>query len=109
MLEAMTQASAWLIRASEDFAHSMVVLKEARNVKYANFLAPGDTLTVNCEITKHDETQTKLKVKGTVDDELYVKRKLRSLFNLLRQPGAADEDGSPAIAANISEARAQQN
>jgi len=33
MLEALTQASAWLIRVSEDFSHSIVVLKEARNVK----------------------------------------------------------------------------
>ncbi|MGD9644825.1 MAG: beta-hydroxyacyl-ACP dehydratase, partial [Pirellulales bacterium] len=30
MLEAMTQAGAWLVRASEDFRHSMVVLREAR-------------------------------------------------------------------------------
>ena len=29
MLEAMTQASAWLIRASENFANSMVVLRES--------------------------------------------------------------------------------
>ena len=29
MLEAMYQASAWLIRKSEDFAHTMVVLREA--------------------------------------------------------------------------------
>ena len=30
MLEAMYQASAWLVRQSEGFAHSMVVLKEGR-------------------------------------------------------------------------------
>ena len=41
MLEAMTQASAWLIRTSEDFAHSMVTLKQAGNVKYGHFLEPG--------------------------------------------------------------------
>src|SRR5438045_4046552 len=33
MLEAMTQAGAWLIGAREDFAHSAVLLKEARNGK----------------------------------------------------------------------------
>jgi 3-hydroxyacyl-[acyl-carrier-protein] dehydratase len=27
MLEAMTHAGAWLVRVSEDFAHSMVLLK----------------------------------------------------------------------------------
>ena len=46
MLEAMTQAAAWLVRDSEDFAHSIVVLKEACNVKYGQFArtwtdAPG--------------------------------------------------------------------
>jgi 3-hydroxyacyl-[acyl-carrier-protein] dehydratase len=112
MLEAMTQASAWLIRASEDFAHSIVVLKEARNVKYANFLAPGETLTVTAEIIKHDERETSLKVMGLCGEEtnvsgrlvlrrynladehpdrtgtdLYVKRELRKLFALLYPQG----------------------
>ena len=32
MLEAMTQAGAWLVRHSEDFAHTMVVLKQINNV-----------------------------------------------------------------------------
>ncbi|HWC90817.1 MAG TPA: beta-hydroxyacyl-ACP dehydratase, partial [Pirellulales bacterium] len=41
MLESLTQTGAWLVRASEDFAHSMVLLKEARNVKFANFVVPG--------------------------------------------------------------------
>ncbi|MCA9247088.1 MAG: beta-hydroxyacyl-ACP dehydratase [Planctomycetales bacterium] len=76
MLEAMTQASAWLIRASEDFAHSVVTLKEARNVKYANFLSPGQTLRIEAEIQKQDDQQTKLKVEGTVDGKLYVSGRL---------------------------------
>ena len=33
MLEAMTQAAAWTIRLGEDFAHSIVVLRSAKNVK----------------------------------------------------------------------------
>ncbi|HEX5445871.1 MAG TPA: 3-hydroxyacyl-ACP dehydratase FabZ family protein, partial [Pirellulales bacterium] len=50
MLEAMTQAAAWLVRVSDDFAHSMVVLKEARNVKYNQFVEPGQTLSVTAEL-----------------------------------------------------------
>src|SRR5215471_14129146 len=64
MLEAITQASAWLIRASENFAHSMVVLREARNVKYADFVMPGQTLQVQAEIISQTATETKLKVQG---------------------------------------------
>jgi len=37
MLETMFQAGLWLVRKTEDFAHSMVVLKEARNVKFSGF------------------------------------------------------------------------
>ena len=37
MLEAATQAAAWLLRLSENFAHSVITLKEARNIKYADF------------------------------------------------------------------------
>ena len=41
MLEAMTQAAAWTIRLGEDFAHSIVVLRQAKNVKYGDFVEPG--------------------------------------------------------------------
>ncbi len=32
MLEAATQAAGWLLRLSEDFAHSIILLKEAKNI-----------------------------------------------------------------------------
>ena len=73
MLEAMTQAAAWLLRASEDFAHSMVVLKEARNVKYGQFVEPGQTLLVTAEVTGETDRLTKLKAWGTVDGETAVR------------------------------------
>ena len=76
MLEAMTQAGAWLIRASEDFAHGVVTLKEARNVKYSNFVAPGQTLTVTAEITQQDSRLTKFKAEGAVDGEVQLSGRL---------------------------------
>ena len=76
MLEAMTQASAWLIRASEDFAHSTVVLQAARNVKYASFVEPGQTLTVTAEIIEQGPRITKLKAQGRVGDTLTVAARL---------------------------------
>jgi len=112
MLEAATQASAWLIRHSEDFAHSMVVLRQAKNVKYGQFVEPGQTLTVTAEIVKQNETETKLKTRGTVNGRNAVqgrlvlsrynladanpnregmdralKRELRKAFSLLFRPG----------------------
>jgi len=76
MLEAMTQAGAWLVRVSEDFAHSMVVLKQAANVKYGQFLEPGQTLTITAEILKQDEEETTLKARGTVDERVIVSARL---------------------------------
>jgi len=76
MLEAMTQASAWLVRVSEDFAHSMVVLRQANNIKYAQFVEPGQTLAVTAEIIKSGEGETKLKVYGTVNGRIIVNGRL---------------------------------
>jgi 3-hydroxyacyl-[acyl-carrier-protein] dehydratase len=67
MLEAMFQASAMLVYKSEDFLHSTILLKQARNVKYADFVQPGQTLTVHAEILKQDDLLTTITSGGTVD------------------------------------------
>ena len=83
MVESMFQAAAWLIRKSENFANSMVVLKEIRNLKCADFVAPGQSLVVTAEIIKQDETTTTLKAQGTVNDNLAVAgRLIVERFNL---------------------------
>lgn len=113
VLEAMTQAGAWLIRATEDFAHSMVVLKEARAVKYGHFVEPGQTLQVTAEIVGQTDRETTFKARGTINGRVVVgarlvlerynlaenrpdrasvdetvKQEMRSLFALLWQPDA---------------------
>jgi 3-hydroxyacyl-[acyl-carrier-protein] dehydratase len=94
MLEAMTEAGAWLVRASEDFAHSMVVLKAAENVKYGQFVEPGQTLTVLAEIVSVDAAETKLKVRGSVDGRTTVSgRLILARYNLAdANPDHADAD-----------------
>jgi len=94
MLEAMTQATAWLIRATDDFAHSMVVLKEARNVKYGQFVEPGQTLSVTAEIISHTEGETTVKARGVVDGRTAVRARLvLARYNLVdRHPDRAVTD-----------------
>ena len=41
LLEGLIESASWLVRVSQNFAHSMVLLEQARNVKYRDFLAPG--------------------------------------------------------------------
>lgn len=93
MLETLIQASAWLIRVSEDFAHSMVILKQARGVKFASFVNPGQTLVVSAEITGQDESETKLKARGTLDGAVAVSAKL-----VLQRYNLADGDSRQADA-----------
>jgi 3-hydroxyacyl-[acyl-carrier-protein] dehydratase len=92
MLEAMTQAGAWLVRASEDFAHSMVTLKEARNVKYASFVEPGQTLRITAEILSQDEREVKLKTLGTVGETQVVSARL-----VLERYNLGDQDPVQAV------------
>ena len=73
MIEAMTQASAWLIRVGENFAHSVVVLKETKSVKFGQFLQPGQTLVVKAKITSDSETETVLKTEGTIDGQVRIR------------------------------------
>ena len=61
MLQSMLQASIWLVRKTENFAHSVVHLKQARNVKYADFMEPGQKLTIVATILKEEEQYTTLK------------------------------------------------
>jgi 3-hydroxyacyl-[acyl-carrier-protein] dehydratase len=100
MLEAMTQAAAWTIRLGEDFAHSIVVLRAARNVKYGDFVEPGRVLTVRAEVVSQDATRTKVKASGMVGErtsltarlelERYNLADMRRLWSVLNPPRRDD-------------------
>jgi 3-hydroxyacyl-[acyl-carrier-protein] dehydratase len=94
MLESMYQACAWLVRKSEDFAHAMVVLREVRNVKFSNFVEPGQVLVVKATIVKQNDDTTTLKAEATVDGKTAVSAKLvLERYNLAdRYPTRAASD-----------------
>jgi 3-hydroxyacyl-[acyl-carrier-protein] dehydratase len=87
MLEAMYQAAAWLIRATDDFSHSVVLLKEARNVRYSGFVRPGETLRVSAQIQKREDCQTTIKAIGQIGDKKVVSARL-----VLLQRNLADDN-----------------
>ena len=83
MLEALTQAAAWLLHRKHDFACSMAVLKEAKNVKYGQFVAPGDALRVEVEFFKPTETGATFKATGLVRTETALTARIElAYFNL---------------------------
>src|ERR1700733_12061135 len=83
MLEALTQAGAWLIRDLEDFAHSVIVLKQAKTIKYGSFVEPGRQLQLRVDLVSHSETETTFKGSGVIDGQEMVKGRVTlTRFNL---------------------------
>ena len=76
MLEALFQASMWLIHATDNFQHSMLTLDEVRNVKFADFMQPGQVLTVTVEWDKSDDESVKVKATGMRGDVVAVSGRL---------------------------------
>jgi 3-hydroxyacyl-[acyl-carrier-protein] dehydratase len=67
MLQALVEAGAWLLRLSEDFKHSMIVLREAKNVKYGSFVEPGRQLNIAVELSEKDDCLATFRGRGEVD------------------------------------------
>jgi 3-hydroxyacyl-[acyl-carrier-protein] dehydratase len=83
MLEALTQAGSWLLHKRSGFAKSIAVLKEARNVKYGNFVAPGNYLRVEVELNKLTEAGASFKAQGTVGNSTALAARIElAYFNL---------------------------
>ena len=96
MLQALVEAGAWLLRASDDFRHSITVLREARGVKYGSFMEPGRQMTIIVELAEQDADYATLKSKGEADGQTTVSAKLTlGRYNLRdRDPAlrAVDEE-----------------
>jgi 3-hydroxyacyl-[acyl-carrier-protein] dehydratase len=93
MLEALVEAGAWLLRLSDDFRHSVIVLREARNVKYGTFMEPGRQMTVTVELTEQDGSSATFKGRGEADGQTTVSARLTLARYNLR-----DRDASLAAA-----------
>jgi len=94
MLEALIQAAGWLLHRRRDFACSMAVLREARNVKYGHFVAPGNALKIEVELSKLIEGGAIFKAAGSVGGAQAVSARLElAYFNLAdKQPDLAEID-----------------
>jgi 3-hydroxyacyl-[acyl-carrier-protein] dehydratase len=67
MLQACVEAAAWLWRASTDFRHPVMVLRDVKSVKYGSFMQPGRRMDVSVELTKADDSTATFKAKGAND------------------------------------------
>jgi 3-hydroxyacyl-[acyl-carrier-protein] dehydratase len=94
MLQTLVEAGAWLLRITEDFKHSVIVLREARNVKYGTFMEPGRQLQVSVEVAEFGPDLVSFKGRGEVDGQSTVATKLTlARYNLRdRRPELASTD-----------------
>jgi 3-hydroxyacyl-[acyl-carrier-protein] dehydratase len=72
LLEGLVESAAWLVRKTEDFAHSMILLAEARNVKYRSFLPPGAQIQYTVEAKVIEESVSSFAGCGVADGEKIV-------------------------------------
>jgi 3-hydroxyacyl-[acyl-carrier-protein] dehydratase len=92
MLETLVEAGAWLLRVTDDFRHSVIVLRDARNVKYGNFMQPGKSLVVTAELAESGPVGVVFKGKGECDGNATVSARFTvARYNL--------RDSNPALAA----------
>ena len=91
LLEGLIESASWLVREAENFAHSMVSLEEARNVKYKSFLAPGCQVEYTVEAKTIEENVSSFTGFGESGGERIVEARFG-----LRHFNLADEDSAMA-------------
>lgn len=69
LLQGLVESASWLVRATENFSHSMILLAEARNVKYKSFLAPGSQIEYTVQAKNIEENISSFTGFGLSDGE----------------------------------------
>jgi 3-hydroxyacyl-[acyl-carrier-protein] dehydratase len=94
LLQGLVESASWLVRRTENFAHSMILLEEAKNVRYKSFLAPGSQIEYTVQAKNIEENLSSFSGLGVSAGEQIVEAKfaLRH-FNLADEnPAMADVD-----------------
>lgn len=83
LLEGLIESAAWLVRNKSNFAQSMVLLENARNVRYKSFAAPGMQIryTVTAKAIE-DNTSSFSGVGACGDEEIVAAQFTLRHFNL---------------------------
>src|SRR5262249_45525880 len=76
MRETLVEAGAWLLRLTDDFASSVIVLREAKAVKYGTFMEPGKQMTISVELVERGNGLATFKGKGETEGQSTVSARL---------------------------------
>jgi 3-hydroxyacyl-[acyl-carrier-protein] dehydratase len=91
LLEGLIESASWLVRQTENFAHSMILLEEARNVKYKSFLAPGGQVEYTVKARAIEDNISSFSGFGLLAGQRIVEARFG-----LRHFNLADEDSAMA-------------
>jgi len=72
LLEGLIESASWLVREAQNFAHSMILLKQAKNVKYRSFLTPGAQIEYTVEVKTIEENVSSFSGLGLSEGERIV-------------------------------------
>src|SRR5262245_29902794 len=67
MLQALVEAGSWFLRIRDDFRHSLILLREAKNVKYGSFMEPGRQMVLTVELVEEAGELATFKGKGEMN------------------------------------------
>src|SRR5436190_372102 len=93
-LQSLVEAASWLLRLTDDYRHSVIVLREVKNVRFGNLMQPGKALDVTAELDKRDGDSASFKAKGEAEGTQTVSAQFTLAgYNLRdRNPALADRD-----------------
>ena len=100
MLQTLVEAGSWLWRIGDDFQHSIIVLREAKNVKYGHFMEPGKRMVVTAELVEAKGDVADFKGKGEMDGSQTVSARFTLTRYNLRDRNPAWETADERIVAH---------
>ena len=103
MLQTLVEAGAWLLRISEDYAHSVIVLREAKNIKYGNFMEPGKQMMITVELIEKTAEQAVFKGKGEMEGQSTVSARITLARYNLRDKDISFKDTDEKMIAHYKE------
>jgi 3-hydroxyacyl-[acyl-carrier-protein] dehydratase len=105
MLQTVVEAATWLLRVTEHFRHSVIVLREAKNVKYGNFMEPGRRMVVSAELSESSQTAEGLlavfKGKGETEGSSNVSARFTLLAYNLADRNSALKDADARLVQHL--------
>jgi 3-hydroxyacyl-[acyl-carrier-protein] dehydratase len=93
-LQSLVEAASWLLRLTDDYRHSVVVLREVKSVRFGNLMQPGKALEVTAELAGRDGDSASFKAKGEAEGTQTVSAQfVLASYNLRdRNPVLAERD-----------------